>query len=111
RLLVPAVFADQALREGLVASGNLGKTVLAVLRPVHVRGQLGQAAEALLAFAHHIFGLFALDELANLAADDADRSQQAFIGVAYLAAVEREHADHFSLGHDRKKKSTVHAGI
>src|SRR2546427_69461 len=49
--------------------------------------------------------------LADLAADDADRIQQSLVGVAYLAAVEREHADHFSLRHDRKKKSAVHAGI
>src|SRR5581483_8142122 len=72
--------------------------VAGVLLPVDVRSELGHAAEALFAFPYASFGPRPAHELSDLAADDAYRFDQPFFGLAPFAAVERQHADHFSLG-------------
>ncbi len=64
----------------------------------------GQVLNALL-------GLLALQELSDLAADHADRLQQPLIGLADFGAVEREHADRFSFGDDRKDERAVHPDL
>src|SRR5262249_18504286 len=77
---VQARLADVALRpaafRGLGSMRHLDKSEILVLLPEPVRGQPGQAAEALFAFSHFLFGLLALHELAELGAYDSNGPQQ-----------------------------------
>src|SRR5882672_4894180 len=74
-VLLPALLAYR--REGLQVDprgpgpAHGGEAELVVLFPIHVGRELGQAAEALLAFARHLLGPLALEELSDMRADDA----------------------------------------
>src|SRR5713101_5374690 len=112
-VLLPTLLADR--REGLhvdpLRSGaaHRSEAELLVLLPVHVGGEHGQTAETLFAFAHHAFGLLALHELPDLAADHAQRLQQALFRLAHFMAVESEHSDRLPFGDHRKKDSAMQA--
>src|SRR5882672_7055981 len=110
-VLLPALLAE--CREGLhidpLRSGSAHgrEAELLVLLPVHVGGKLSEAAEALLVLAHHLFGLLALSELTDVAADHVYGLQQPLLGFAGLAAGETEHADRLSIRDDRKDECAV----
>ena len=113
RGLVPALAAEVSfgIEPGLFPQRprHEGEAELAVLFPIPVARELVQAAQARLALAHDLFGLLALHELADLAADHARCLQQPLLGLAHFAAVEREHADRLSPGQDRKEDGSVQA--
>src|SRR5207244_2362448 len=67
---------------------HLREAVLRVGLPEEVRGHLHQAAEAKLALALRFLRLFSLEELADLAADDARGLHQALVGLAHRLARE-----------------------
>src|SRR6267143_5651751 len=114
-VLFPAFLADR--RKGLhvdplrSGSAHRREAELLVLFPVHVGGKLGEAAEAFLVLAHHLFGLLALYELTDMAADHVYRLQQALLGFAGFAAGETEHADRLSIRDDRKNECAVDAHV
>src|SRR5207244_11128930 len=74
-----------------------------------VRGPVPQAAQAQLALALRFLRPLALEELAELAADDARGLHQALVGLAHRLARERENADDAALGDDRERKAAVQA--
>src|SRR2546422_1700332 len=86
---------------------HLREAVLRVGLPEEVRGHLHQAAEAKLALALRFLRLFSLEELADLAADDARGLHQALVGLAHRLAREIEHADDAAFGDDRERKAAV----
>src|SRR5207247_1572921 len=88
---------------------HLREAVLRVGLPEEVRGHLHQAAEAQLALALRFLRLLALEELADLAADDARGLHQALVGLAHRLARERENADDTALGDDRERKAAAQA--
>src|SRR5467141_1395143 len=88
---------------------NLREAVLRVGFPEEVRRHLHQAAEAQLALALRFLRLLSLEELADLAADDARGLHQALVGLAHRLARERENADDAALGDDRERKAAVQA--
>src|SRR5688500_18915446 len=85
---VPAPLADQALLETRIAAGHVAsfqarEAVIGVELPVPVRGQVGERAEARLAFAHRALGVGAAEELADLRTDRAEGLPQALVGLAH----------------------------
>src|SRR5438132_10513202 len=86
---------------------HLREAVLRVGLPEEVRRHLHQAAEAKLALALRFLRLFALEELADVAADDARGLHQALVGLAHRLAREIEHADDAAFGDDRERKAAV----
>src|SRR3989449_864900 len=88
---------------------DLREAVLRVGLPEEVRGHLHQAAKAQLALALRFLRLFSLEELADLAADDARGLHQALVGLAHRLARERENADDTALGDDRERKAAAQA--
>src|SRR2546429_3816844 len=110
-ILLPALLADR--RKGLEVdplgprAAHRREAEMFVLLPIHVRRNLREAAEALLALAHHLFRLLALHELTDLAADHVYGLQQALLGFARIAAGETEHADRLSIRDDRKDERAM----
>ncbi len=86
----------------LAGVGGLHHAVLGVGLPVEVGGELGEAAEALLALAHDLLRQLALHVLAELAADDAGRLQQARVRLAHFAAGEGKHSQRLASGSHRE---------
>ena len=92
RRQVPARFPDIA--RGAATGSALGrvrqldKAKILVQLPIPIGRKLGQAAEALFAFAQHLLGLLALYELADLAADHVHRPQQSLLRLAHFTAME-----------------------
>ena len=75
--------------------------------PYHVFGRVHRGPEA----AQLLFALLSLQELPNLAADDADRLHQPVFGLADLATVESEHAYRLSFRDDRENECAVNTGV
>src|SRR5205807_1578635 len=88
---------------------HLREAVVRIGLPEEVRGHLHQAAEAQLALALRFLRMLALEELADLAADDARGLHQALVGLAHRLARESEHADDTAFGDDRERKAAVQA--
>src|SRR5258706_10763972 len=76
-----------------------------VEEPYHFFGRVHGGPEA----AQLLFVLLALQELADLAADHADRLHQPVFGLADFAAVEGEHADRASFRYDREDERSAHS--
>ena len=102
----PACLANDRLarRAMLLSVRRAGDAVLRVGFPVEIGRELDQVAEALLAVAHHHFGLLAAHELADLACDDRQRLHQSLVGLAGVARGQREHAHDAPVGHHRREE-------
>src|SRR6185436_17930396 len=61
--------------------------------------------------AQSLFSRLAPQELPDLAADGVHGTQQALVRDSNAAAVEREHADGSSFGHDPKEEGAAHAAL
>ena len=109
----PACLADHRLARRAVLFGVRGArdAVLGVGFPVKIGRELDQVAEALLAIAHHHFGLLAAHELADLARDDRQRLHQSLVGLAGVARGQREHADGKSVGDHRREERAARPAL
>src|SRR5207302_197575 len=111
---LPRRLADDAERYGrggIVRAGrNVRHPVLRIGLPVEVGRHLGQAAEARFALAQRLLDLLALQELADVAADDPRRLQQPLVGLAHRLARESEHADGLAFRRDGEGQHAAHAG-